>query len=58
MGNVAASSAQSKRVGGRETARLGLGRDELRWMGDVQGARGGPGVFVGIDVLVGDDGRV
>ena len=48
----AVSSAQSKRMGGGETARLGLGRDELGWMG------GGPGVFVGIDNVVGDDGGV
>jgi hypothetical protein len=58
MGNIAASLAQSKCVGGRETARLGLGRGELRWTGDVQGVRGGPGVFVGIDVIVGDNGGV
>jgi hypothetical protein len=58
MGNVAVSSAQSKHVGGRETACLGLGRDELRWTGGVWGVGGGPGVFVGIDVVVGDDSRV
>jgi hypothetical protein len=58
MGNIAASSAQSKRVGGHETARRGLGRDELKWMGGVQGAGGGPGVFVGIDDVIGDDGGV
>jgi hypothetical protein len=58
MGNVAVSSAQSKCMGGHEMAHLGLGRGELRWMGDVQGARGGPGVFVGIDVVIGDNGGV
>jgi hypothetical protein len=58
MGNVAASLAQSKHVGGCKMAHLGLGRDELRWTGGVQGVGGGPGVFVGIDVVVDDDSRV
>jgi hypothetical protein len=58
MGNDVVSSAQSKRVVGGKTARLGLGWDELRWMGGVQGAQGEPGVLVGINDIVGDDGRV
>jgi hypothetical protein len=58
VGNDAALSAQSKHVVGGETDCLWLGRDELRWMGGGQGVGGGPGVFVGIDDIVGDDVRV
>jgi hypothetical protein len=58
MGNDAVPSAQSKCMVGGETAHLRLGRDELRCTGGVQGAGGEPGVFVGIDDVVGDDSRV
>jgi hypothetical protein len=44
--------------GKREMACLGLSWGELGWMGSVQNAGGGQGVFIGVDGIVGDTGEV
>jgi hypothetical protein len=53
VGNVAASSAQSKRVGGGETACLGSSWGELGQTGGERGTRVGQGVFTCVDGVVG-----
>ena len=54
MGNDAASSAQSKRAGGGETARLGSSRGEHGCTGVDGGVDGERGVSTNIDGVVGD----
>jgi hypothetical protein len=58
VGNDAASSAQSKRAGGGETACLGPGWGELGHVGSEQGAGDEWGVSTGVDGVVSDAVRV
>jgi hypothetical protein len=58
MGRDSASSAQSKRVGRGETARLGPSWGALGQKGGEQDAGGEQGVLAGADVDVGDAGGV
>ena len=58
MGMDSASSAQSKRVGRGETARLWSSLGELGQTGSEGGTGGGQGVFVGIDGVISGMGGV
>jgi hypothetical protein len=58
MGRDSASSAQSKRVGRGETARLGQSWGELGQKGGEQDAGGERGVLTDADVDVSDAGGV
>jgi hypothetical protein len=53
VGNIAASLAWSKCIGGGETACLGSSWGELGQMAGERGTRGGQGVFTCIDSIVG-----
>jgi hypothetical protein len=54
VGNVAASSAQSKHAGGGRTARLGSSMVEQGCTGGDGGVGSGRKVSTGVDGLVGD----
>ena len=54
VGNDAASSAQLKRAGGGETARLGLSRGEQGRKGCKQGVGSERRVTLGVDNVVSD----
>ena len=54
MGRDSASSAQSKRAGGVETARLGPSWGDLGRMGGGRWMGGEPGASVGVDGVVSD----
>jgi hypothetical protein len=58
MGRDSTSSAQSKRTGDGETARLGSSWGELWRVGGGQDAGGERRVFVGANSVVGDAGGV